>query len=52
MEYPIVIEPDLETGGYVVTCPTFKGCVSQGCQRTWLIACGRPDALLHCPESN
>jgi predicted RNase H-like HicB family nuclease len=30
MEYPIVIEPDLETGGYVVSCPTLKGCVSQG----------------------
>ncbi|MBK9111217.1 MAG: type II toxin-antitoxin system HicB family antitoxin [Nitrospira sp.] len=30
MEYPIVIEPDLEAGGYVVSCPTLKGCVSQG----------------------
>jgi predicted RNase H-like HicB family nuclease len=30
MEYPIVIEPDPEVGGYVVHCPTLKGCVSQG----------------------
>ena len=29
MEYPIVIEPDLEAGGCVVSCPTLKGCVSQ-----------------------
>jgi predicted RNase H-like HicB family nuclease len=30
MEYPIVIEQDPEAGGYVVYCPTLKGCVSQG----------------------
>lgn len=30
MEYPIVLEHDLEAGGYVVYCPTLKGCVSQG----------------------
>lgn len=30
MEYLIVIEPDLKAGGYVVSCPTLKGCVSQG----------------------
>jgi predicted RNase H-like HicB family nuclease len=30
MEYPIVIEQDTEAGGYVVYCPTLKGCVSQG----------------------
>jgi predicted RNase H-like HicB family nuclease len=30
MEYPIVLEQDPEAGGYVVTCPTLKGCVSQG----------------------
>ncbi len=30
MEYPIVIEKDPEAGGYVVFCPTLKGCVSQG----------------------
>lgn len=30
MEYPIVIEPDLEADGYIVSCPTLKGCVSQG----------------------
>ncbi len=27
--YNIIIEPD-ETGGYVVTCPSFQGCYSQG----------------------
>ena len=30
MEYPIVMEQDSESGGYVVYCPTLKGCVSQG----------------------
>ncbi len=30
MEYPIVIEQDPEACGYVVSCPTLKGCVSQG----------------------
>ncbi len=30
MEFPIVLEQDAESGGYVVTCPTLKGCVSQG----------------------
>lgn len=27
--YPVVIEED-ERGGYVVTCPSFEGCYSQG----------------------
>ena len=30
MEYLIVIVPDFEAGGYVVSCPTLKGCVPQG----------------------
>jgi len=30
MEYPIVIEQDHEAGGFVIFCPTLKGCVSQG----------------------
>lgn len=30
MEFPIIIEQDHESGGYVVYCPTLKGCVSQG----------------------
>ncbi len=30
MKYPIVVERDAETGGYVVFCPTLNGCVSQG----------------------
>ena len=29
MEYPVMLESD-ETGGFVVYCPTLKGCVSQG----------------------
>ncbi len=29
-DYPIVIEPDPEAGGYVVSCSILKGCVSQG----------------------
>ncbi len=28
----VIIEPD-ETGGYVVSCPSLPGCVSQG--ETW-----------------
>jgi hypothetical protein len=30
MEYKIVLEPDVEDGGYVVHCPTLPGCYSQG----------------------
>ena len=30
MEYPVVLEQDPESGGYVVSCPTLQGCVSQG----------------------
>lgn len=30
MDYPIVIDPDPEVGGYVVSCPTLKRCVSPG----------------------
>lgn len=30
MEYPVVLEKDEEVGGFVVYCPTLKGCVSQG----------------------
>jgi predicted RNase H-like HicB family nuclease len=30
MEYPVVLERDEEAGGYVVYCPTLRGCVSQG----------------------
>lgn len=29
-EYPLVIEPDHEAGGDVVSCQTLKSCVSQG----------------------
>jgi predicted RNase H-like HicB family nuclease len=30
MEYPVVLEKDEDVGGFVVYCPTLKGCVSQG----------------------
>ena len=30
MEYPVVLEKDEKAGGYVVYCPTLRGCVSQG----------------------
>ena len=30
MNYKVVIEPDIESGGYVVYCPTLRGCVSEG----------------------
>lgn len=29
-EYQVMIEPDAEAGGYVVSCPVIKGCISQG----------------------
>jgi len=28
--FTVVVEPDLDDGGYVVHCPTLKGCWSQG----------------------
>ena len=28
-DYKVIIEPD-ESGGYVVTCPSFSGCYTQG----------------------
>ena len=30
MNYKVILEPDLESGGYVVYCPTLRGCVSEG----------------------
>ncbi len=30
MNYKVIIEPDMESGGYVVYCPTLRGCVSEG----------------------
>jgi predicted RNase H-like HicB family nuclease len=29
-QYTIIMEPDLEEGGYTVTVPTLPGCVTQG----------------------
>lgn len=28
-DYPVIIKPDI-SGGYVISCPTFQGCYSQG----------------------
>jgi len=28
--YTIILEPDMEEGGYTVTVPAFPGCVTQG----------------------
>ena len=30
MKFQVVIEEDVEDGGYVVHCPALKGCWSQG----------------------
>ena len=30
MQYPIVVKPDTEDGGFVVECPAIPGCVSEG----------------------
>ncbi len=30
MKFNIVLEEDLEDGGYIVHCPALKGCWSQG----------------------
>ena len=30
LEFIVIIEPDEEEGGYIVHCPTLKGCWSQG----------------------
>ena len=29
-DFKILIEPDEESGGFVVTCPSLPGCYSQG----------------------
>ena len=30
VKYRVILEPDLQAGGYVVHCPSLPGCVSQG----------------------
>ncbi len=30
LEFAIILEPDLEEGGYIAHCPALKGCWSQG----------------------
>jgi antitoxin HicB len=29
-DFKVLLEPDEETGGFVVTCPSLTGCYSQG----------------------
>ena len=29
-DFKVMIEPDEESGGYVVSCPSLQGCYSQG----------------------
>lgn len=29
-DFKVLLEPDTETGGYVVVCPSLPGCYSQG----------------------
>jgi predicted RNase H-like HicB family nuclease len=29
-DFKVVLDPDAETGGYVVKCPSLPGCYSQG----------------------
>jgi len=30
MKYRVILEPDLEAGGFLVSCPALPGCHSQG----------------------
>jgi predicted RNase H-like HicB family nuclease len=30
MKFRVIIEPDLDDGGFVVSCPSLPGCHSQG----------------------
>jgi antitoxin HicB len=30
MKFKVLLEPDLDGGGYVVSCPSLAGCYSQG----------------------
>ena len=30
MKFRVIVEPDVEEGGYVVSCPSLPGCHSQG----------------------
>lgn len=38
MKYRVILEPDLEAGGFVVTCPGLPGCVSEGDTREEALA--------------
>jgi predicted RNase H-like HicB family nuclease len=38
MKFRVLLEPDLEAGGYVVSCPSLPGCHSQGDTREAALA--------------
>ncbi|HEY4580953.1 MAG TPA: type II toxin-antitoxin system HicB family antitoxin [Candidatus Acidoferrales bacterium] len=38
MKFRVILEPDPEDGGYVVTCPALPGCCSQGDTREEALA--------------
>jgi len=48
-EYQVIVESDLEAGGYVVECPAIKGCVSQGETKEEALIMIQ-DALIACLE--
>jgi antitoxin HicB len=33
MKYRVILEPDLDAGGFIVSCPSLPGCHSQGDNR-------------------
>jgi predicted RNase H-like HicB family nuclease len=38
MKFRVILEPDLESGGFVVSCPSLPGCHSQGENREEALA--------------
>jgi antitoxin HicB len=45
--YTVVLEPDLEDGGYVVTVPDLPGCITQGDTLDEAIAMAKEAISLH-----
>jgi predicted RNase H-like HicB family nuclease len=38
MKYRVILELDVEVGGYIISCPALPGCVSQGETRKGALA--------------
>jgi len=38
MKFRVILEPEFESGGYVVSCPSLPGCHSQGDSREEALA--------------